>query len=143
LKLLSSSQPRAIVRRSLRYVTVQIAGYDVTGDKIIASAVSRELKKFGWTKSTSTTPAAYLSGFLTAKRALKKGTDSAVLDIGLRTPAKGAKTFAALKGLTDGGLSIPHDPQMFPSDERIKGAHLGDDVVKMFEAVKSKLEGLK
>lgn len=140
LKLLSSTLPRAIVRKSLKQVAVQIAEYDPRGDKIMVSAFSKELKNYGWDKSTSTTPAAYLVGYLAAKKALAKGVSKAVLDIGLNNPSKGCKIFGALKGMLDGGLNIPHNPKILPPEERIKGSHLGDDVVEKFEAVKSKLE---
>jgi large subunit ribosomal protein L18 len=143
LKLLSSSQPRAVVRRSLKQISVQIVEYDPTGDKVLASAVSKELAKYGWSGSQSSTPAAYLVGMLAAKRALKKGVGNAVLDIGLYTPSKGARIFATLKGLTDGGLSIPHDPEIVPSEDRIVGKAKGEETAKAFGDVKSKLEALK
>ena len=143
LKLLKSSSTRAIVRRSLRQFSVQIAEYDLSGDKVITSAVSKELGKYGWDASSSTTPAAYLVGYLAAKRALKKGVKNAVLDLGLGNPTKGARLFATLKGMLDAGLGIPHNPKILPSEERIKGTHLGDEVAKKFEDVKSKLEAIK
>jgi large subunit ribosomal protein L18 len=131
------------VRKSLKFITVQIAEYDPTGDRMIASALSKELKEYGWDKSASTTPAAYLVGYLAAKKALASGVEKAVLDIGLNTPSKGAKVFAALKGMVDAGLEIPHNPEVMPKDDRVKGTHLGGDVVKKFESVKSKLEALE
>ncbi len=142
LRLLRSSLPRAIVRKSLKQTKIQIAKYDPKGDKVLVSAISKELKDYGWQKSTSTVTSAYLVGFLAAKKALEKGVSKAVLDIGLHNPSKGCKIFAALKGLIDGGLDIPHDAKVLPSDERISGSHLGDHVVKSFEVVKSKLEAL-
>jgi len=44
--------------------------------------------------------------------------------------------------LVDGGLSIPHNDKILPSEERLSGSHLGDDIVKKFNTVKSKLEAL-
>ena len=140
LKLLSSSLPRAVVRRSLKYVSVQITEFDPTGDRIVASALSKELKELGWDASFSTTPAAYLVGYLAGKKAVGKGVKQAVLDIGLRSPSKGSRVFAALKGMCDAGLSIPHDPGVLPSKERLSGAHLGKEIPEKFKAVKSKLE---
>ena len=32
--------------------------------------------------------------------------------------------YAALKGVIDSGMTVPHDPIVFPSDERIKGEHI-------------------
>ena len=58
--------------------------------------------------SKTNIPASYLSGKLAAKRAIKAGVSSAVLDIGRITPTSGNRAFAVLKGLVDGGLDVPH-----------------------------------
>ena len=113
------------------------------GDRVLSSAVSNELRKLGWELSTSNTPAAYLTGFLAGRRAIEKGVEEAVLDIGLHMPTRGSRVFASLKGLLDAGLRIPCGAEVFPSDERIRGEHIGDDVVKAFTAVKSKMEADK
>src|SRR2546427_4748759 len=47
LRLLRSGTARAVVRKSLNQVQVQIVGYDERGDRILASAVSGELRDFG------------------------------------------------------------------------------------------------
>ena len=94
----------------------------------------------GWSLSTGSIPAAYLTGYLAGKKAKKAGVEKAVLDIGLKVPAKGAGCFAALKGMLDAGLEIPHGEGIFPSEERIKGHHIGENVEKTFVEVKSKME---
>jgi len=94
----------------------------------------------GWEGSTSNVPAAYLTGYLAGKRAVQKGIEEAVLDIGLHVPTKGSRVFATLKGLIDAGLRIPSDKDILPSDERIRGEHIGENIVKAFEKVKSKME---
>ena len=48
LKLLLSKKPRLVVRKSLKYIRAQIVEFDKKGDKTLASAFSRELKKLGW-----------------------------------------------------------------------------------------------
>ena len=82
----------------------------------------------GWDKATGNLPAAYLTGYLAGKRAKDKGVTEAVLDIGLKVPAKGATVFAALKGMVDAGMKIPHGKDVLPSKERLNGKHIGDDV---------------
>ncbi|MEM0447425.1 MAG: 50S ribosomal protein L18, partial [Thermoplasmata archaeon] len=52
LSLLKSGLPRAIVRKTLKNTIVQIALYDEIGDRIVASAISKELKRYGWNFST-------------------------------------------------------------------------------------------
>merc|ERR1711911_532367 len=38
---------------------------------------------------------------------------SAILDIGLKRPTRGAKVFAILKGVADAGVDIPHKSRKF------------------------------
>jgi len=140
LKLLKGNLPRAVVRKSLQNISVQIALYDQGGDTIVASAVSKELRRFGWNLNTGNVPAAYLTGLLAGKRAKAKGIAAAVLDIGLNSPARGARMFASLKGLLDAGIDIPHDESVLPSPERLQGKHLGEAAVKAFGEVKTKME---
>lgn len=139
--LLRARLPRAVVRTTLRHTSVQLVEYDAQGDRILASAHSRELPDLGWTSSTGNLPAAYLTGYLAGKRAVKKGMDEAVLDIGLKEPVKGSAAFATLKGLLDAGLEIPHGEEILPSADRLKGKHINADIEKMIEEVKNRMEG--
>ena len=141
INLLKSRQPRAVIRRSLRNLRIQFVEFDSKGDRIIASAEGIELEKFGWKGSVSNTPAAYLTGYLAGKRALKAGVEKAVLDVGLQTPTKGSRVFASLKGLLDAGMDIPYSEDVLPSEDRIKGKHISEEVMKKFEDVKNKIEG--
>jgi large subunit ribosomal protein L18 len=136
---LKSDLPRAVVRTSLRNTTVQFVGFELIGDKVIATATSKELKKFGWEGATSNLPAAYLTGFLAAKRALNNKIENAVLDIGIRVPAKGSKVFASLKGMLDAGINISHGEEILPPEERIQGSHINETIPKQFEGVKAKI----
>jgi len=141
LKLLKSGMPRLIVRRSNKFITVQITNYDVAGDKTLFTVNSAKLKGFGWNHSYKNTPAAYLVGLLAGKLAKAK-VPSAITDIGMHTAAKGAKVFAAVKGAADAGLKVQFDASMIQAD-RIMGkhilAHLKKDIPKDFEAVKAKI----
>lgn len=138
--ILRAELPRAVVRNTLRYTIVQFISYDPKGDLVLASATTKELAKFGWKGATGNTTSAYLAGYLAAKRAMAKEVEEAVLDIGLASPAKGSKVFAALKGMVDAGVEIPHDEEALPSEDRIKGAHLKTPPGEQFDAVKAKLE---
>jgi large subunit ribosomal protein L18 len=139
-RLLRARIPRAVVRISLRNVSVQIIDYDPQGDKVVATAHSRELSEMGWDKACGNLPAAYLTGFLAGKRAKKKGVDSAVLDIGLRNPSKGSGVFAALKGIIDAGVEIPHGEQVLPTKDRLVGKHIGEGIEKLVHDVKNRME---
>jgi len=139
--LLRARLPRAVVRTTLRHTSVQLVQFDAQGDRILASAHSRELPDMGWTSSTGNLPAAYLTGYLAGKRAVKKGMNQAVLDIGLREPVKGSAAFATLKGLLDAGMEIPHGEEILPGPDRLKGKHINADIEKMVEEVKNRMEG--
>ncbi len=122
--LLTSGRPRAVVRLSNKYVYVQITDAKPTGDFVRASASSIELGKLGWKGGTGNLPAAYLTGELAGRRALAKGIKEALLDIGLKSSSKGSKLYAALKGLVDSGLQVPHSDKNLPTEERIAGSHV-------------------
>jgi len=139
-RLLRARVPRAVVRVSLRHVSIQIVDFDPQGDQVLVTAHSRELLGMGWDKATGNVPAAYRTGYLAGKKAGAKGVGEAVLDIGLRVPAKGATVFAALKGMVDAGMKIPHGKDVLPSKERLAGKHVGDDVEKMIKDIKTRME---
>ncbi len=138
LALIKSKVPRAVVRRSLKNINVQFIEFHMEGDRILAAATTMELKKYGWSHATCNVPAAYLTGYIAGKRALKNGVEHAVLDIGLMRPTNGNRSFAALKGMIDAGMEIPHSDDILPSEERIQGAHL--DVEQDFEKVMSSIK---
>jgi large subunit ribosomal protein L18 len=124
LNLIGLDKSRLVVRISNQHTTAQIINVNLNGDETIVSAHSNELKKMGWLGSGKNTSAAYLTGFLVAKKALEAGITAAVLDIGLKSSTRGAKIFAALKGAVDAGLEVPHSDVILPTDERIRGEHV-------------------
>ena len=139
-RLVASELPRAVVRCTSRNTTIQFINFDPKGDLIMASSSTKELAKLGWKNATGNTPSAYLAGYLAGKRASEKGIGNAVLDIGLRPPVKGSKVFAALKGMLDAGIEIPHGEEIFPAEERISGTHINEKYPKMFESVLNKMK---
>jgi large subunit ribosomal protein L18 len=140
LGLLKSESTRLVIRKSLSNIFVQFVNFDPKGDQTVACALSTELKKIGWDK-TGNVPAAYLTGLLAGKKAREKKIDSAILDLGLQTSTKGSRIYAALKGVIDSGINVPHSEDILPSEDRIKGKHISEETVKKFEDVKKKIEG--
>ena len=125
--LVLSRLPRLVVRRTLKHIIVQIVEAEVAGDKVVASAHSRELAKtYGWQGNCRNVPAAYLTGLLCGFKAIVHGVKKAVLDIGLHSPSRGARVFAALKGVLDAGVTVPHSENMLPDETRISGRHIAD-----------------
>ncbi len=120
LKLLKSDKPRAVVRRSNRYYTVQFVSFGTGGDMIIASAGSIELRRYGWKGAASNGAAAYLTGILAASRAKKSGITEAILDAGIVNPKRNSGIFAALNGIVEAGVNVPHDPSILVPSERIE-----------------------
>jgi len=125
-KLVLSGLPRLVARKTNKHIIAQIIEASIEGDKVIASAHSSELKKYGWLGSLKSLPAAYLTGLICGYKALKKDVKKAVLDIGLQAPSKGACVFAVLKGCLDAGVEVPHGEEILPDEDRIKGQHISD-----------------
>ncbi len=126
-RLILSGLPRLTIRGTLKNMIAQIIESKATGDEVIASANSGELKKtYGWQGACGNVPAAYLTGLLCGYRAAAKGVEKAVLDLGLQSPSRGARVFAALKGIVDAGVNVPHDEGVLPDEARIGGHHIAD-----------------
>lgn len=123
LSLLKADTPRAVVRKSNRLVLVQLIEYGLDGDKTICQATSKELAKYGFAGKCNT-PSAYLAGLLAGKKAVAKGVKKAIADVGRQTATKGGIIFAAIKGLSDGGVDVPLGEEILPSADRIEGGHL-------------------
>ena len=144
LKLLKSRKNRVVVRKSNKYIRMQLISADTGGDKTLVTALSSELQTFGYTGGRGNSPAAYLTGLLFGKRAIAAGFDEGILDIGLITPVHGSNVYAALKGALDSGLAIPHDPEVFPAEDRLSGSIIATylqkpEIVDMIQAVKDKI----
>jgi large subunit ribosomal protein L18 len=138
-----------VVRRTNRHIIVQLVIAEMDGDRTLVSANSAELEKYGYAGSTSSTPAAYLTGMLFGAKAKKAQHNRAILDIGLNRATPGARVFAALRGAVEGGLEVPHSVEILPADSRVRGEHIaaynknaGDitkNVEKVADAIKKEL----
>lgn len=131
---------RLIVRFTNKDIICQIAYSRIEGDVVVASAYAHELPRFGVKTGLTNYAAAYCTGLLLARRHLKKlkldgtykgleeatgaeyyvekdGDNAApfhcVLDVGLARTSTGAKIFAAMKGVADGGIDVPHSETRF------------------------------
>ncbi len=125
--LILSRLPRLVARGTLRHMIIQVVEAKATGDEVLVSAHSRELMKaFGWQGDCGNVSAAYLTGLLCGYRAVARGLERAVLDMGLQSPSRGARVFAALKGVLDAGVEVPHSGVVLPDEKRIRGEHVVD-----------------
>ncbi|MEM3126904.1 MAG: 50S ribosomal protein L18 [Candidatus Woesearchaeota archaeon] len=142
IKLLLGNKPRFIVRKSLMSTYAQIALFDVKGDKIVASASTKELlKKYGW-KHGNNISSAYLVGMMLGRKAIKSGIKEAILDTGFYSSTKGSKIYACLKGAIDAGLKIPHNPEILPTEDRLLGKHI-ENFVQKSKTIVSDVQNIK
>lgn len=138
---------RLIVRFTNKDIIAQIAYARIEGDVVVAAAYAHELKAYGLKVGLTNYASAYATGLLLARRHLKKieldktykGVDEvngqdynvekegdaspfkAVLDVGLARTSTGAKIFAVMKGVADGGIEVPHsETRFFGYDEESK-----------------------
>lgn len=141
LALLKCRGLRVAVRRSLKNIMLQLIQYGSEGDKVLVTADSKELKRFGWRITGGNLPAAYLTGLLLAKKALQSGYKEGIVDIGLHRSTKGARIYAAVKGMLDGGFKVPCSEDILPSEERYTGKHI-EQYSKLVAADKQRYQKL-
>jgi len=136
----NTPKTRFVVRITNRDVICQLVRAKIAGDEVICAAYGHELGRYGMPVGHTNYAGCYAVGLLLARRWLKKihldtkyeglvkanGEDfqvtdlddgphafKALLDVGLRRTTTGSKIFAALKGVTDGGINIPHSEARF------------------------------
>lgn len=154
LNLLKSGLTRLVVRKTNKNVIVQFVDYYDKGDKPKITIVSGVLKKYGWKGANRNLPAAYLTGLLAGVRAKEKKINKAILDRGFFPSIRGSLIYAALKGVVDAGVNVPHSDDIFPDEKRLIGEHIASnektkytksqrDIVANFEEVKKKIGGIK
>jgi len=136
----NSPKYRLVVRFTNKDVIAQIVYSKISGDFVMAAAYGHELTAFGMPVSHNSYAGGYAVGLLLARRVLTKlkladkyvgntnvngedynvesvedGTSAfyVVLDTGLHRTTTGAKVFSVLKGVTDGGVEVPHGVSRF------------------------------
>ena len=145
IKLLKSDMPRAVVRKTNRYILAEYVTSDEAKDKIVFGLTSKLLLKYGWPEemkgSLKSLSASYLTGFIFGKKIAEKKLETPILDMGMvRNVAKG-RIFAFAKGIIDAGIKMKSGQEVFPTEERIKGKNMKKDFSATFAKVKSKIEG--
>lgn len=130
LKLVISGKPRLVVRVSNKYVNCQVIKYKPDGDVTLTAFNSKKLSDYGF-KGGKNLQSAYLSGFITGLKALKKGVKKAVLDSGLKTSIKNSRIYACLKGFVEAGVKVPHSKEVLPDDKLLNKSSLDKYVKKI------------
>lgn len=124
LKILLSSRYRFVIRRALKNFYASVIEYTPKGDRVLFTVGSKTLSKLGWKGDSGNLPSAYLIGFIAGKKALEKGVNEAVLDIGFNNSTKGSRLYSALAGAIDSGLKIPYNAEVLPEKDRTTGHHI-------------------
>jgi large subunit ribosomal protein L18 len=123
--LVISGKPRLVVRASLKSMVVQVVAAKPQGDEVLVSAHSNELAKdYKWKAPAGNISAAYLTGYLGGMKTKASSIEEVNLDIGLSAPSKGARIFAALKGVLDAGVNVPYSEEKLPDEKRLQGEHV-------------------
>jgi large subunit ribosomal protein L18 len=138
--LIKSKLPRIVIRKTNRYIIMQLIESSEALDKVIITTNTQELVKYGldekFAGSSKSVPAAYLGGLLMAKK-IKKG--AYIIDLGMAVTKFGGRLSAAIKGLIDGGLDINANEKIFPSEERLSGKHLKKEIQDKIIKVKENI----
>jgi len=136
LMLLKGNYLRLVVRKTNRYVILQIVESENAKDKVLCSVNTKELLRHGWpgdkAGSLKSLGATYLAGLLLGKKA-KEIKQEVILDSGLIPNTKGSRVYAAVKGASDSGIAIKYDKKILPNEERIKNKY------EFFEKVKGEI----
>jgi large subunit ribosomal protein L18 len=138
--LLKGNSPRLVIRKTNKYIILQIIKSERAQDSVIFSATTKELLEHGWPEakqgSLKSLSAAYLGGLLLGKKA-KSLKERVVVDTGLMPNTKGSRIYAAVKGAIDSGLKINCDEKVMPSKEMLEGKK--NDLSEIFTKVKGGL----
>jgi large subunit ribosomal protein L18 len=142
INLLKSGTDRLIVRKTNRYILMQVAKSSQAQDTVNFGTSSKELLKFGLSEkggvSLKSISAAYLAGYLMGTKMKKAKINTAIADFGLARSTKGNRLYAALKGVVDSGVALSCDAKMFPSPERLAGKDMKNKID--IEAIKLKIQ---
>src|SRR3989344_3481143 len=143
LFLLKGNSPRLVIRKTNRYIIMQIIKSKNAKDNVLYSFNTRELLKHGWPEkkkgSLKSLSAAYFGGLLLGEKA-KELKERIILDIGLIPNTKGSRAYAAVKGISDAGIEIKYDDKIMPLEDRINGKHMKENFSEMFKKIKGGLK---
>jgi len=140
ITLLKSKDPRIVIRKTNRYVILQLVQSKEAQDNIVASVNTKDLLKLGWPENKSNSlkslSAGYLAGYLLGTK-LKGKVSEAILDSGLIPSTKGSKVYAAVKGIFDAGIKISHNEKILPSEDQINNAIGKENITKIKENIQN------
>ena len=132
LKYIASGNPRIVIRSSNNNIKIQAIKFNETGDVVLNTINSTDLKKFGWKLPMGNIPSAYLTGLLFGNK-IKSEISGGVIDVGLKSIRKNTKLSAVIAGIIDSGVKVPCNSEIFPSPERLNGTLISEYSKKLKE----------
>ena len=137
MEFIKSGKPRLVVRKTNRYMIVQIVQSNGAQDAVITTFSSKDLISKGWPEdkagSLKNRAACYLTGYLIGKTAISKKVTEAILDFGMHRNSQKSRIYTVLKGVVDSGLKVPHDAKVLPKEELM---HVNPEFKKIMEKIK-------
>ena len=139
LELLKSGKPRVIIRKTNKYITVQVVTSTLAQDAIVFGTSSKILLTKGWPEaqagSLKSLAAAYLTGLVVGKQ-VKSKIHEVIVDLGMHRNIQKSRIYAVVKGLVDAGLNVAHDPKVLPTDKDFERA---TNVRETFSKIRTKI----
>jgi len=133
LGLLKYGKPRLVIRKTNKYIIAQIVTSEEAQDRVVCGITSKKLTESGWPKekkgSLKNLAAAYLTGFIIGKMAMKKEIDNLIVDIGLYRSIPKSRIYSVVKGAKDAGVNVLCDESVFPSGEQITRNGEFEDII--------------
>jgi len=136
MSMLKSEKARIVIRKTNRYIILQLVESKESKDFVLFGLNSKELLKSGWPEklqgSLKSLSAAYAVGFVFGKNILKiKEAKGAISDLGLYRPVGKSRIYAAIKGIIDAGFEVKCDEKMLPEEKRIMTGELSQIINKI------------
>jgi large subunit ribosomal protein L18 len=130
--MIIGGKPFLTIRVSNKYVYGQILKPTTSGDLTLCESSSRNLgKSYGWKGAPKNLPAAYLTGYLLGKKALKSELSEATVYSGVARFVHGSRMASFLGGVKDAGLNLEVDEESLPEEGRMKGGHIATYASKL------------
>ncbi len=122
--LLKSGLARLVVRKTNRHVIIQIVKSELAQDKVLYGTSSKVLLSLGWPKelggSLKSLPACYLTGIVAGKKARELGIETLILDMGMQRNTRRSRIYAAVTGVIQSGVKIPHSKDALPDEKMLE-----------------------
>jgi large subunit ribosomal protein L18 len=138
MALIKSGKPRLVIRKTNRYVIAQLVLTEIAQDKVIATAISKDLISKGWPEAMSgslkSRAAAYLTGLMLGNK-VKAKYKEAIVDFGMNRNVKKSRIYATIKGFIDSGVKVPCSEEVLPTKEEMANEKTDKILAKLEKSI--------